>query len=487
MRKALLWLTFLSSLGVFIVQSGCGGNSPPQSQSSNNMGTVAVFGGDSPVCSVIAFEVTLTGVTLTPQGGGVPVSLLPSGQSQRVDFAALTGFNTLLNVASAPEGVYDQATITLADPQITILDTTQNPPAPKTIPTMLERGTVTVGIRPLLNVTAGSATGINLDFRLLQALQVDSQGQLTGKVIPAFQVTPNVTSIVNGLGRIDEFRGVVQNVTTSSNNPSFTGSFTVEMGSGRVFQVEVTSSTQFEGISGLGALAPGTFVEVDVFVDSKGNIVAREVELQQPPTTTFSGFAGTVASVVRDNTGRATQFNLLVRHEWPRSLASVPVHSLLTVNIASTTIFRIGFMAQSVNEAQLTFDPTTLGVGEQVGVFAQLNSGTPPTADARGIVLQPFGYVGNFTALLATGKDGKTGGFTAILCSPVLEGNPVTVLTFADTEFSRGLTDLSSLSTSQDLLILGLLFYQPSPITANGVTVSAPGWVLEARVVRKLR
>ena len=78
----------------------------------------------------------------------------------------------------------------------------------------------------------------------------------------------------------------------------------------------------------------------------------------------------------------------------------------------------------------------TLGVAEKVAVFGVLGSGSPPTMTADHVFLRPRNVMGNFNTLLAAGSDGTTGGFTMTPCGGLFRGQPITVITYSDTNFT---------------------------------------------------
>lgn len=94
MRKQWLALGLIAGLAT-VIMVGCGGSGGGGSTSlpiSPATGSVAVFGGDAPLCSILSFTGTIAGGTLTRQAGGSPVSVLPSGKSVTLDFASLMDF-----------------------------------------------------------------------------------------------------------------------------------------------------------------------------------------------------------------------------------------------------------------------------------------------------------------------------------------------------------------------------------------------------------
>lgn len=488
MRKLLLARLLVIAFAA-VVQLSCGGGNTTMSVSPNaGSGSLTIFGGDAPLCNVVSYNVTITGATLTPQGGGALVSVLSSGQSVTVDFAALMDFQTVLNFANVPAGTYSQITLTLANSQLTVLDVTKSPPAPVSIPTTLGTSTVTVDISPALNVANAGAAGLEVDFKLLKSVQTDAQGQVTGTVNPVFQASPATPSSEHGLGELDDLKGLVQSVTTSSTNPSFTGSFTLQTrgGGGPTLTVNVTSTTEFEGVSGLSALAAGTFVEVEAFVDSSGNVVAKKVEVEEQENAEQkrAAFVGLVLSVTRDANGNATQFSMFVREHHPDMSNVVPLNSSLVVNIAHDTRFKTA--AEGVNRAHLKFDPTTLGAGQSVVVHGEFQPGTPPSLNARAVFLRLQSILGNFSKLLNAGSDGKTGGFNLVPCSSIFQGQPISVLTFSQTAFA-GVADLNHLTPQPTLVVKGLIFFAPQPVSVNGVTLTPPATVDVAKQVHQLQ
>lgn len=482
---------FLGLVG--LAMFGCGGGTSTVSQSTTmtpTSGSVTVFGGDAPLCDVVSFNVTITGATLTPQGGGTAVSVISSPTT--VDFAALMDFSTVLNFTTVPAGTYSRVTLTLGSAQLIVLQFTGGKLVPTPMTATLSPATVTVDIDPPLVVPANGSAGIELDFNLRKSVLTDSNGQVTGQVNPVFRAKSKTPTSEKGLGDLDDLKGMVQSVSTTPSG-SFIGSFVLKTGSGQSFTIQVTSKTEFEGILGLTGLQPNTFVEVDAFVDSNHNIVAKEVEVEEKEEQEKAAFVGLISSVTRNSSGSVTQFVLFVREEHPDESACVQPKTLLTVNVTSSTEFKV--TAKGANRASLTFDSTALGLGQAVVVHGRCQAGTPPTLNAIAIFLRLQTILGNFLpppspGLRVVGSDGKTGGFTFIPCGVVFQGSgPITVFTFKETAFAE-VSDLNALTAAPTLAVKGLLFYEKGSITVNGITVTgtpaAPVPVVEAQQVHQL-
>jgi hypothetical protein len=247
--------------------------------------------------------------------------------------------------------------------------------------------------------------------------------------------------------------------------------------------VHVTNSTSFEGISGLSALAAGTFVEMQAFLDANANLVANRVaaEAQEDAASGEAAFTGLVTSVT-PLSGNATQFTLLVQEENPDVSSRVALFSPLTINITSSTT-SFGLTAQAADFANFSFSSATLAIGQRVVVHGTLpsGSGAAQSATARAIFLRLQSILGNLSTNPSTPvvtNDGVDGGFTLVPCSPVFQPAQITVLTAQQTAFV-GLSNLTSLNTSgvHFLLVKGLLFYQQST-TMYGVE----SWTVPANV-----
>ncbi len=491
MQKSFFALAAVAALGLAVLFIGCGGSSMAPTASTGPTGSLVVFGGDAPICDVLSFQVTITGVTLTPQSGGTPVSVLPSGQSVTLDFAGLIEFASLLHLSSVPVGTYSQITLTLSNPQLTVLNVQTNPPSPQVVTTSLTTSTFSATINPALQVSQNGAAGLKIDFNLLKSVQTDPMtGQVTGTVNPvlnAFVVNQDKDRMA------DDLHGTVQSVSTTSSNSAYTGSFTMSTAedSATTFTIYVNSDTKFEqddesgSASGLSTLAAGTFVEVDAQMDNNGNMVAQEIEVEEPPTQQGTAVVGNVIAVTRDSSGNAMQFTLYVRAVFPSTNAPIQTGTTLPVSVSSTTTFAIRH--NGMDEAGLSFGANSLGLDQSVVAIGALQSGATTTLSANTVVLRPQTVLGNFVSLLSGMQSGDmmSGGFTMKPCSDLFGGQTITVLTFGDEDF-EGVSNLAGLGPNPTLAAKGLLFYEQSGGSADSVSWTAPTWVLEARRIHQL-
>jgi hypothetical protein len=226
-------------------------------------------------------------------------------------------------------------------------------------------------------------------------------------------------------------------------------------------------------------------VEVDATVNTSGQIIAQEVDVEEQVSSASqkAAFLGKVLSVTRDSSGNATSLTLGVEDEIPDLRGVVPLHSGLTVTLTSTTNYFVHW--RRWNRQAFTFGPQTLGVAEKIAVHGILGSGTSPVLTARQVFLRPRNVMGNFTRVLAVGSDDKTGGFTMVPCGALFGGKPITVLTYPATLFT-GVSGLIALTPSPTLNTFGVLFYEQTNGSANGAAWTTPTWVMQTRGVHQL-
>jgi hypothetical protein len=120
----------LASASVVLILPGCRWSvSVNTAPSATQQGLVAIFATDAPLCDILSFQAAITDAALTSSDGGAPVSVVSAASPVRVDFARLVDFATILQLSRVPPGTYSNLTLTLANPQLIVLDATQAPPA----------------------------------------------------------------------------------------------------------------------------------------------------------------------------------------------------------------------------------------------------------------------------------------------------------------------------------------------------------------------
>jgi hypothetical protein len=179
-RRIAMGARYLAPMLTSLLAACGGGSSSSDSTSATPSSTVNLVVSDTPSTgvTVLSFDVQISSAVLQPGNA----SLLPKPVT--VDLAQLVSDSSLLASSVIDSGTYTSMTITLADPQVTILNNTgatlslngQSCAAGAvcTYAPALDNASVTIsnGVFPL-NVTASSSTGLNLDLSIPDLLQSD--------------------------------------------------------------------------------------------------------------------------------------------------------------------------------------------------------------------------------------------------------------------------------------------------------------------------
>jgi len=445
---------FLSLAGLLALAlsfTGCNGvsNSSP-SQTENGQGQVFATGEDAPVSSVVAFNITINGITLNNGSTTAQVLSAPAA----VDFGRLVGLRSLLGFNAVAPGTYTSATFTFASskpaPSINYVDLTTNPPSIGTATGTLSSSTVTVSFPSTAPLVVGSngLAGLHMDFNLRQSLAMDRSGNLiinngTIAVTPMLDVM--AVSASGDLGQITEFTGNIVSVNTSAN------SFVIQGPYGFQEVIDVNSNTLYNGSNSLSSLMANGIVSVEGTVQADGSILAGSVELI---TTDKAFISGRILAV---SPGRVV--TMFVGEELGTS-ATIPVDSVYTVNLSLVSQYDICFIDNwFTNEL---FSGSSLVVGQRIFV-----GGTYPsnlfTPDL--VSLRRQGVIGSLVENSVNITSGNQGNYQMQndLLMSYSAGGPFTVYTGAKTVFVNinGLSGLQAAGAA-NLISRGLVFYDPN-------------------------
>ena len=510
------WTFVIASLLIVaagtLTTTGCGSSSQNLQQTASGNGALYTFITDTPACDVLSFGIFITEMTLH-QAGKPSTSITTvwptnaSPVSPVVEMIPLRDTMTVANLASVPPGSYDQMTMKVVVNSSSVYDPAKSPPASHYSPT-LDTTSVTIQLHPELTVTSGQVSALLLDLNLAQTLNVDSQGQLSGSVNWVFSSHPVVASGPTGFGEMDSLYGFIRSVTNTSPGVGFTGSLLVQtlsgtsIGQGPALAVNLTDNTDLcvDGscgvpVSQINQLATGSYVEVDSYVDDKGNVVAKRIQVEDKEDLSKQqlAYVGPVLDVTRDTGGAVTQFDMLVRETEPTDPVAIPSSTPVTVYVSQSTTFNPLLLSPDLNSVaasgNLSFDPTTIVPGQEVvvhGVYSKASGGTT-TVTANSVYPRYQSVEGTFSSLVgAPGSDNKTGAFQMAPCSDLLNSSPFMVITDDKTSFENT-SGLSTLTTATPVLVRGLGFFnlKDTTISATGTPVPAGTMVLVAKQVRQ--
>ncbi len=426
---------------------GCGGGgsgasnlTPSPTPNPGSASNAQVRIGDAPADSVVAFEVSLTALSLTPSGGGAAVSI-PVGANNRIELSHQAGKFEPLALGNLPQGSFSSANLTLANAELTFVTTTGtavhiNGPA---------SAQVTVPLSPALTVGA-SPVVIAIDVNVANSITTTAAGVINGISFGASSFT--ITAKVPGAqaqqedddGEIEDVRGTVTAATSNT--------FTLEVGqSGSSMTFNFDATTQFsDGVT--AATLANQIVTVEGFTRSDGSLFAKEVEGQE--ASTGSELEGMIQSI------SGTLLTVTAHDGSGSGMDDTKVGADFTVSIAglSASKFRIdsgnGFSSLVPNT--LAFNASTIHAGQQIEV--ESNNPVPAangsiTADK--IKLQQQGVSGTAANVAASTFDINLAADSALA---VISGQTVVQVTKVSATDTR-----KTVSNGTAVQVRGLLFW----------------------------
>jgi hypothetical protein len=351
-------------LGAIIaLAAGCGGGSSlassptPTPTPGTTASSTQVRFGDAPADSVIAFEVSVSALTLTPAGGGSPVAVTVPANN-RIELTHASGKFEPFIAGNLPQGTFSAANLTLVNSELTFLSSTGtavhiNGPA---------SASVTIPLSP--NLTIGSSPLVlNIDVNV-GASVTTAAGVVNGIAFTATSF--NITAKAPGAaanqqdddGEIEDVQGTV----TAVNGSSFT--FKVgQTGSSLTFNTDAT--TQFkDGVTTVASLL-NQVVTVEGFTKADGSLFAKEVEGLE--SSTGAEAEGLITAI------SGTTLTVTAQDGIGNGFDDTKVGASFTVNIAglNASKFRVkagnGF-GGGLPSASFPFDATTIHQGQRIEV-----------------------------------------------------------------------------------------------------------------------
>src|ERR1043165_4401136 len=130
-RVAKLTFTFalVALMGLAV---GCGGggsgvaNNPGPTPTPAGTTSIQVRFGDAPADSVIAFEVSVSSLSLTPAAGGAPIAVTVPANN-RIELTHASGKFEPFVAGNLPTGTFSAANLTLVNSELTFLSSTGTP------------------------------------------------------------------------------------------------------------------------------------------------------------------------------------------------------------------------------------------------------------------------------------------------------------------------------------------------------------------------
>jgi hypothetical protein len=340
---------------------GCGGGGssftagPTPTPAAGSTSTQVRFG-DAPADSVIAFEVSVSALSLTPAGGGSAITVTVPANN-RIELTHASGKFEPFIAGNLPQGTFSAANLTLVNSELTFLSSTGTPvhingPASASITVPLSPN-VTIGASPLV---------LNIDVNVANSITT-SGGVVNGISFGAtsFNITAKAPGAANNQqdddGEIEDVQGTVTAVNGSS--------FTLKLQNGSTLTFTTDGTTEFkDGVTGVAGLL-NQVVTVEGFTKSDGSLFAKEVEgLENQNGAELEGLITAISG---------TTLTVTAQDGIGNGFDNSKIGATFTVNIAglNASKFRVktgnGF-GGSLPSASFPFDATTIHQGQRIEV-----------------------------------------------------------------------------------------------------------------------
>lgn len=445
-RTTALWTLVIAGLTLFL--AACGGGSSPATSTTTStpagpgMTATRVMLGDGPSDTIASFEITINSIVLNSSSGQVTVLSKP----QRLEISRLSEDMEPLVVLNVPAGTYTSATVSVSNPEVTVIDPVTKKPVELAV--ALSSATVTVNFSSPIAIS-GSATSLNFDLDLQNSVTV-SGGSAT--VAPVFTVTQ--VQIRAGEtekeedGAIDEFTGIITAISGTT--------LTVQNHAGMSLTFNTDANTKFDDISGFSALKVGMLVEVKASSQADGSFLAAAIEAKVEIGDMEEQME--LEGLVTQTTGTpVTTFQLLTRQAAMAAGTPPAVGQGIGVNVTSSTVFRIPKRGFDLTNLPFTpaFDASHLIAGQSV----EVDSPTPATTsvNAGRVALHAQMVKGTVSNLTSTGSNSSTFTLTVPADSVFATLTGSTTLTV----FKQPGTDLRNsitINNGDTVRVRGLLF-----------------------------
>jgi len=440
--------------GILLIGCGGGGSSTPPPPQPNTTAT-QIRVGDASTDRVVAFQVTIGNIILTPVGSGASQQI--QVPTNRLDLSHMAGKLEPVVILNAPQGTYASATVNIVNPIVTFLNGSGNL---VTIPGCASQS-VSVNFSSALTITSSPAI-LNIDINAASTLTTDASGNVLGFSFSSSSFTITTSPIVaenlqqDNTGEIESVVGQVASL--SGANFTLTGA---QGGGQLVFATD--GSTLFSGgLTNVASMA-NQIVRVDGTTRTDGTLLARRVEGVE--SQTGSVMDGLITSVIATP---ATFLTIASQDGAGSGMDSSKIGAPFNVSVSGVTAGNFGvnqgrmdFTGLAVPSATFPFDATTLRAGQRISVESPgsvpLINGTI-TADKVKLEQQAItGVVSNFTA-------GAGGAATFDLTLPTTSLLIGTATPTVVHVFQQPGTDnrFGTISNTKTLRVRGLLFWTGS-------------------------
>jgi len=406
--KRVFSFTLLSVVFALLL-TGCGSGNNTLTATPGS-GNVTIQTGDAVNDQVVKFEMTISSITLTGVSPTATTANLVSKPGE-VEFVHQAGTLEPFTLANVPAGTYSGATITVSDPDVTVV----NAGVPTKIPATLSSTTINVTFAS--NITVGATPlFINFDLDLANSITLNGAPPTSATVDPKFNVSssavaPNQGDEDDDDGENNDIHGSVKSI----NAPNFTVTTSTTD-----ITFATNANTKFkDGMNSLSDLRVGDIVEVDSVTQSDGTKLATHIGRESDNQgEELEGIISTVTG--------SPATDITIAHQVDSSNDPNPP---TTVDITLNANTQFTVRPDSLNISTLpAFDASNIGKGQRIEADAD---GTTNPIVASKLKLREQALFGTVAASPAPTASGFTLTLSSTSAFATLSGTtsiPVTIV-----------------------------------------------------------
>jgi hypothetical protein len=457
-----LTVCVLAGLGFSGCSAGNQSSPPPVSSTATSSGTVNLVVQDTPPTgiTVLSFQLQIASATLQPGS----ISLIKHPVT--VDLAQLVTDTSFLASQVVDSGTYTSLTVTYANPQITLMNSSNAPlvtPAGTcavgqvcTFFPRVNNASVTIssGVFPI-TVTASSSTGLNLDLSIPDLLQSDLSLTFASGQSVNLSLLSTLASLTDLQSQMDAVLATVQSVNGQQ--------ATIQTALGNSLTIGLNSTTSYNYPSTVcpaassSCLATGQIVDLNLSLLGDGSLVAQSVTYSDA-----SGGAAARGTILASPAGGVNSFQILLHQVIPGA-TSAAGGNVVTIAPASSALFAVPFTGYPVVNGASFAGTSDLVAGQEV--LLQLGTGSTTTNyNSTRIYLEPSQTIGTVQSVNAGADSFILNGLTGLWTASKPTINQITCQTGSQTTYENlSSASLGALSPGTAIAVKGLVFNSGGP------------------------
>lgn len=449
-------LTFCALTGLFL--SGCtAGNqssAPGTTAAPASSGTLNLTVQDTPPTgiTVLSFQLQIASATLQPGN----ISLLP--RPVNVDLAELVTDTSFLTSQVINSGTYTSLTITYANPEITLMNSSS---APLVTPVgtcavgqvcsfapRLNNASVTIssGVFPI-TVTASSTTGLNLDLSISNLLQSDLSVTFANGQSVNLSLLSALASLTAQQSQIDAVLATVQSVNGQQ--------VTIQTALGNSLNINLSSTTTYNypsavcGAASSSCLTAGQIVDLNLSLLGNGSLMAQSV--------TYADASGGAAVRGVVMAAGSNSFQVLLHQVIPGNTTAA-AGSVVTIDPANGAPFAVPFSGYPTVNGSGFASIGDLVAGQEVLLQVATGSSSATYNSSR-VYLEPSQTVGTVQSVNSGADSFALNGLTGLWTDSRPVVNQIQCQAGSATEYENlSSSSLGSLTPGTPVGVKGLVF-----------------------------